>query len=114
LLLGVALLQEAFHEAAAGIGAAPELAQRFLGVEELVQIAEEPFDELNSVSVLLNQCGVSCAVDLTGDGNLNFFDVGAFLSAFNAMDLIADFNGDGSFNFFDVTDYLQAFNAGCP
>jgi hypothetical protein len=68
----------------------------------------------NSVSVLLNQCGVSCPADLTGDGDLNFFDVSAFLSAFNAMDPIADFNGDGLINFDDVQAYLAAFNAGCP
>ena len=30
------------------------------------------------------------------------------------MDPSADFNGDGSFNFFDVSAFLNAFNAGCP
>lgn len=55
-----------------------------------------------------------CPADLTGDGNLDFFDVSAFLNAFSAQDPIADFNADGSIDFFDVSDYLQAFNAGCP
>ena len=36
-----------------------------------------------------------CPADLTGDGELDFFDVSAFLSAFGAMDPIADFSGDG-------------------
>lgn len=45
---------------------------------------------------------------------LNFFDVSAFLSAFNAMDPTADFNNDGVFNFFDISGFLSAFNAGCP
>ncbi len=56
----------------------------------------------------------SCPADLTGEGELNFFDVSAFLSAFNAMDPIADFTDDGVFNFFDVSAFLSAFNAGCP
>lgn len=56
----------------------------------------------------------NCPADLTGDGVLNFFDVSAFLSAFNTMDSVADFNNDGSFNFFDVSAFLAAFGAGCP
>jgi len=56
----------------------------------------------------------ACPADLTGDGNLNFFDVSAFLSAFAAMDPIADFTGDGEFNFFDVSAFLSAFADGCP
>lgn len=56
----------------------------------------------------------ACPADLNGDGNLDFFDVSAFLSAFNAMDPNADFSGDGNFDFFDVSQFLSAFNAGCP
>lgn len=57
---------------------------------------------------------LACAPDLTGDGVVNFFDVSAFLTAFNNMNPIADWNNDGSFNFFDVSGFLSAFNAGCP
>ncbi|MCA9274717.1 MAG: matrixin family metalloprotease [Phycisphaerales bacterium] len=57
---------------------------------------------------------VECPADLTGDGVLDFFDVSAFLSAFNTMNPAADFNNDGSFDFFDVSGFLNAFNAGCP
>lgn len=56
----------------------------------------------------------ACIADLTGDGQLNFFDVSAFLSAFSSMNPIADFTGDGQFNFFDVSAFLGAFAAGCP
>ncbi len=56
----------------------------------------------------------SCEADLTGDGDLNFFDISAFLNAFAAEDSIADFTDDGLFNFFDVSAFLNAFNAGCP
>ena len=67
-------------------------------------------------SVLFNLCtsGATCLPDLNNDGELNFFDVSAFLSAFAAGDPIADFSGDGMFNFFDVSAFLGAFAAGCP
>lgn len=56
----------------------------------------------------------TCGADINGDGELNFFDVSAYLMAYNAQDPIADFNEDGMFNFFDVSAFLTAFNAGCP
>ena len=59
-------------------------------------------------------CATPCSADLTGDGNLNFFDISAFLQAFSASDPVADFNNDGQFNFFDISAFLQAFGGGCP
>ncbi len=56
----------------------------------------------------------SCPADFTDDGVLNFFDISAFVIAFNASDPAADFTGDGSFNFFDVSAFLSLFNQGCP
>ena len=47
-------------------------------------------------------------------GELNFFDISAFLAAFNAQDTSADITGDGTFNFFDISEYLNVFGAGCP
>lgn len=47
-------------------------------------------------------------------GTLNFFDVSAFLSAYNSNDASADLNNDGSFDFFDVSAFLSTYNAGCP
>lgn len=47
-------------------------------------------------------------------GSLDFFDVSAFLTAYNSADPAADFNGDGSFDFFDVSGFLSTFNSGCP
>jgi len=58
--------------------------------------------------------GLGCTADLTGDGELNFFDVSAFLTAFGAGDPSADITGDSEFNFFDVSAFLNAFSAGCP
>ncbi len=55
-----------------------------------------------------------CPADLNHDGQVNFFDVSAFLSAFSSMDPIADFTDDGSFNFFDVSAFLLVYSKGCP
>lgn len=55
-----------------------------------------------------------CPADMTGDGDLNFFDVSAFLTEFARQNPLADFTGDGEFNFFDVSAFLAAFSAGCP
>jgi len=55
-----------------------------------------------------------CPADLVEDGQLNFLDVSAFLSAFAAQDPAADFTGEGDFNFLDVSAFLAAFGAGCP
>ena len=63
---------------------------------------------------MIASCVPGCPADLTGDGQLNFFDVSAFLSAFSMGDPAADFDGDGNFNFFDVSAFLIAFGAGCP
>jgi len=61
-----------------------------------------------------SDCVDPCPADLNGDGNLNFFDVSAFLTAYNKMNPMADFNGDGAYDFFDVSEFLTAYNAGCP
>jgi hypothetical protein len=56
-----------------------------------------------------------CPVDLNSDGTLNFFDVAAFLSLFNAGDPVADFAEPfGVLNFFDLAAFLVVYNAGCP
>ncbi len=70
---------------------------------------------IDDVRILGVSCSAdTCLADLTGDGILDFFDVSAFLSAYNAQDPAADFTGDGSFDFFDVSAFLNAFNEGCP
>ena len=55
-----------------------------------------------------------CQPDFTGEGDLNFLDVSAFLSAFANQDASADFTGEGQFNFLDVSAFLAAFAKGCP
>ena len=55
-----------------------------------------------------------CTTDLDDNGQLNFFDIAAFVVFFQTQDPRADYNADGLFNFFDFSEYLTAFNAGCP
>lgn len=57
---------------------------------------------------------LTCLADLTGDGELDFFDISGFLVFYQIGDLNADFNDDGVLDFFDVSAFLNAFNAGCP
>jgi len=55
-----------------------------------------------------------CDVDINCDGNLDFFDISAFLAAFTLMDPRADFTGDGEFDFFDISAFLAQYQSGCP
>lgn len=48
-------------------------------------------------------------------GVLNFFDVAAFLEAFNLRQHVADLaEPTGVFNFFDVAAFISLYNSGCP
>lgn len=55
-----------------------------------------------------------CLPDLTGDGELNFFDVAGFLQLFSLGLPEADWNADGALDFFDALQFLQDFAEGCP
>jgi len=57
---------------------------------------------------------VICQADFTGEGQLNFLDMSAFLASFGSLDPSADMNGDGQFNFLDVSAFLALFMQGCP
>lgn len=57
-----------------------------------------------------------CLPDLAEPfGTLDFFDISAFLSAFNNQEPAADFAEPlGEWNFFDVSAFLGLYGAGCP
>lgn len=61
----------------------------------------------------LSGCTLPCVIDYNQDGTLNFFDVAAFIAAFNVNDPIADLVPDGSFNFFDIAEFLVRYQDGC-
>lgn len=70
-------------------------------------------DGMSAIHVV-SLLSTGCQADLNNDGQLNFFDVSAFLTALANQDSAADFTGDGQWNFFDVSAFLAAFAAGCP
>lgn len=80
-----------------------------LGVQAVIEAAVDAFE----VSQFVCE-DPTCPPDLTGDGELDFFDVLEFLNLFANSDPQADFNNDGVFDFFDVLDFLDQFSAGCP
>ncbi len=47
-------------------------------------------------------------------GQLDFFDVSAFLDAYNNARTNADIDHNGDFDYFDVSLFLGTYNAGCP
>ncbi len=58
----------------------------------------------------------ACPADFAAPaGQLDFFDVSAFLSAYLSHDPAADLARPfGTFDFFDVSAYLSVFSSGCP
>lgn len=76
-------------------------------------IAYDASADTNAVVVLVPNTSI-CAADLTLDGELNFLDISAFLSSFNAGDQSVDFDQSGSLNFLDVSAFLSMFSDGCP
>jgi hypothetical protein len=72
-------------------------------------------NQFQRVGLFLAEFPSPCPVDLDASGTLNFFDVAAFLTAFNTQNPAADFaEPTDIFNFFDVAAFLAAYSAGCP
>jgi len=70
---------------------------------------------VDALRLLTFACAPTCPADLTGEGDLNFFDISEYITLFNAGDLGADFAAPfGVLNFFDISEYIAQFNAGCP
>jgi len=63
---------------------------------------------------MTSACAPSCPADLDGNGQLDFFDVSAFVTAHGNQDPAADIDGNGELNFFDVSAFVSAFADGCP
>lgn len=87
----------------------PDVAIGALGLAELIKPG-------TADAVLAIPYRPECPADLAPPrGDLNFFDVSIFLSAFNSANPTADLARPfGEFNFFDVSAYLSAFANGCP
>ncbi len=60
-------------------------------------------------------CATGCLADFNRDLRVDFFDLAAYLTAYNARSAGADLAEPlGVFNFFDLAAYITAYNAGCP
>lgn len=69
-----------------------------------------PTRDLNPCDKGCNEADIAIPFDA-----LNFFDVSAFLDAFNNQEPNADLAEPlGTWNFFDVSAFLGYYNAGCP
>ncbi|MCH8508189.1 MAG: beta-lactamase family protein [Phycisphaerales bacterium] len=82
-------------------------------VEGLRQILQQDIEAIKgAVEAAVDAC--ACPADLTGDGQVNFFDLAAYLDLYNAGDPAADLAPPfGVLNFFDVAAYLGLYNQGC-
>lgn len=102
-----------WHDLGGGLMAAfasCDIPSRF-GSWGVLEYQDQPLSEAHKMRAWVDYN--SNPADLNRDGNLNFFDVSAFLQGFANQDPITDFTGDGMFNFFDVSFFLQAHAADC-
>lgn len=80
-------------------------------------VIEAAVDAVQVVGVTCEDPNLGCSsADLAEPfGALNFFDLSAYLSLYNAGDPAADLASPfGTLNFFDLSAYLSVYNAGCP
>ena len=61
-------------------------------------------------------CDAPCPADLAEPfGTLNFFDLSAYITLYNAQDPAADLaDPAGVWNFFDISAFIAEYNGGCP
>ena len=83
------------------------------GFHEVTVVA---FEDTDNSRVLRESVFIDlCAGDFNKDGLLNFFDISAFITAYNAQQPAADLAAPfGTFNFFDIAQFISLYNAGCP
>ncbi len=80
--------------------------------------SSRPADESYQVLLYIGYYGdgtAPCLADFNNDGLVNFFDISAFIAAYNIQDPSADIAAPfGVWNFFDISTFIGAYNAGCP
>ncbi len=71
--------------------------------------------ETLTVNVTGEVVAATCIPDFSAPfGELDFFDISAFLNALTNEDPSADLVQDGSFDFFDISMFLDLYAQGCP
>lgn len=87
----------------------------FAGTIYRLVLTSPPDDNNDGVIDTCEPQGCSDADFAEPLGVLNFFDISAYISAYNASDSAADFAEPfGTLNFFDISAYISVYNAGCP
>lgn len=70
---------------------------------------------IDAADIAIITGGNDCLADFNNDGSVNFFDISAFIAAYNTQDPSADIAAPfGVWNFFDISAFIGAYNAGCP
>lgn len=94
-----------------------QMRMRFVAADEGAgSIVEAAIDAFRIETLLCEDPAGCSSADLAAPFDvLNFFDLAAYLSLFNAGDPAADLAAPfGTLNFFDLSTYLSLYNAGCP
>jgi len=81
--------------------------------EGVIGVAHDKADDLVG-SGRVYFFGPICSPDINRDNQLNFFDISAFLTAFNENNFAADFSNDVELDFYDINVFLAAYAEGCP
>ncbi len=98
-----------------GPGTGRQVMNGVVDINENGQVAFAAFLRNGTIGVFVATPAASaCVADFDQNGDLDFFDVSAFINAFQGQDPAADLNDDGLFDFFDVSIFINAYNAGCP
>lgn len=71
----------------------------------LLEYQDQPLSEAHKMRAWIDSN--SNPADFTMDGQIDFFDVSAFLSAFGSQFPESDLTGDGMHDFFDVSRFLE-------
>ena len=90
-----------------------QLINGVVDINDAGQVAFAAFLRNGTIGVFVATPSAACVADFDDDGDLDFFDISAFVTAFQNGDTAADLNGDGMLNFFDVSAFLNAFSTGC-
>jgi len=96
------------------VTASSQVRVRFIAKDDVGAVVEAGVDGVVVSGLQCDPPVADCPADFTGEGDLNFLDVSAFLTAYGNGDPSADFVPDGNFNFLDVSAFLTAYGNGCP
>lgn len=97
-----------------GSGTGRQVMNGVVDINDQGQVAFAAFLRNGTIGVFVaTPVDHGCIADFDQSGNLDFFDVSAFINAYQDQNPAADLNGDGQFNFFDVSLFINAYNAGC-